>query len=68
MSNLFLWPFVAVWRLVGFVLELTGRFLAILIGLVLLAAGALLSATVILAIVGVPLMIFGFLLVVRGLF
>lgn len=67
MSVLF-WPFQALWRLVGFVFELTGRFVAIVIGLVLLAIGALLSATVILAIIGIPMMVFGFLLIVRGLF
>ncbi len=66
--SLLMWPFTALWRLVGFVFELTGRFLAILIGLALLAIGALLSATVILSIIGVPLMVFGFLLIVRGLF
>jgi len=50
------------------VFELTGRFVAIIIGLALLVVGTLLSATVILSIIGVPLMVFGLLLVVRGLF
>ena len=66
--SLLMWPFTALWRLMGFVFELTGRFVAIIIGLALLVVGTLLSATVILSIIGVPLMVFGLLLVVRGLF
>jgi hypothetical protein len=68
MGNLLAWPFVALWRLVGLVFELTGRFVAILVGIVLMLVGALLTATVIGAIVGVPLLAFGLLLIVRGLF
>ena len=66
--DILVWPFKAVWQLVGVVFNLTGRFVAILIGLVLLAVGLALSATVILAIVGIPLMVFGALLIARGLF
>lgn len=62
------WPFVAIWRLLTLILEMTGRLVAILIGCVLMIVGVILSATVIGAIVGVPIAIFGFLLVMRGLF
>jgi hypothetical protein len=65
---LLLWPFYAIWRLVGFVLELTGRVLGIVLGLVLVIVGIILSLTVIGAVVGVPLITLGFLLMVRGLF
>ncbi len=68
MMEIIKWPFEALWRLVGLVFELTGRFLAILLGIVLIGVGALLTATVIGACVGVPLLAFGILLVVRGLF
>ena len=64
----FLWPFVALWRLVTFILEMTGRFVAILLGLVLIAVGVLVSLTVVGAVVGVPLALFGLLLIFRGLF
>ena len=62
------WPFVVVWRLVALVLELTGRVIAAVLGLVLLVVGILLSLTVIGAIVGVPLGLFGLLLMVRSIF
>ncbi|MBN1888659.1 MAG: hypothetical protein JW850_11745 [Thermoflexales bacterium] len=62
-----LWPFWAVWRLVVGIVEVTGRLLAITLGVVLMIAGVILSATVIGAVVGIPLLMFGLLLVVRGL-
>jgi len=68
MMEIIKWPFEALWRLVGIVFELTGRFLAILLGIVLIGVGALLTATAIGACVGAPLLAFGILLVVRGLF
>ena len=64
----YLWPFVGLWRLVSGILVATGRLVAVIIGLVFVLVGALLSATVVGAIVGVPLILFGGLLVVRGLF
>lgn len=63
-----LWPFVALWRLVTGILELTGRLLAIVIGIVLIIVGVIASLTVLGAIIGVPLALFGFLLLLRGLF
>ena len=64
----FLWPFVALWRLVTWILELTGRFVAILLGIVFMVVGVMVTLTVIGAIVGVPMFLFGVLLVLRGLF
>jgi len=64
----YLWPFVALWRLVSGILVVTGRLVAVVLGLVFVLVGALLSATVVGAIVGVPLILFGGLLVIRGLF
>ena len=64
----YFWPFVALWRLVSGILVATGRLVAVILGLVFVLVGALLSATVVGAIVGVPLILFGGLLVVRGLF
>ena len=62
------WPFIALWRLLTFILELTGRLLAIVLGGVLMIIGVVMSLTVVGAVVGVPIAIFGFLLVMRGLF
>ena len=63
-----LWPFVAIWRLVALIIEMTGRLVAVLLGAALMLAGVLISLTVIGAVIGVPLALFGFLLVLRGLF
>ena len=62
------WPFVAIWRLLTLILEFTGRLVAIILGVGLMIVGVVVTATVIGAIVGVPLAIFGCLLVMRGLF
>jgi hypothetical protein len=64
----YLWPFYAVWRLLGLILEFTGRVVGVVLGLVLLIVGIVVSLTVIGAIVGVPLATLGLLLIVRGLF
>ena len=64
----YLWPFVALWRLVTGILALTGRLVAVILGLVFVLVGAVLSATVVGAIIGVPFILFGGLLVIRGLF
>lgn len=45
-----------------------GRLIASLIGLAILIVGIVLCATVIGAIIGIPLVIFGFLLMIRGIF
>jgi hypothetical protein len=64
----FLWPFEMLWRLASGILELTGRVIAIGLGIGFIAVGTLLSLTVIGAILGVPLALFGFLLLLRGIF
>ena len=64
----FLWPFVALWRLLAVIVELTGRFVAMVLGMVRMLVGVIVSLTIIGAILGVPLAIIGLLLFVRGLF
>ena len=66
--RLLLWPFYAIWRLVTFVLELLGRFLCAILGLALMAAGTAVTLTIVAAPLGIPLAIFGFLLLVRAVF
>ena len=61
-------PFAWLWQLVSWILGLTGRLIAVILGFVFLIAGFLLTITVVGAIVGIPLLILGFALIVRGLF
>jgi hypothetical protein len=62
------WPFVALWRLVTGILALTGRLIAAVLGLVLMVVGLVVSLTIIGAVVGIPLIIFGFMLMLRSIF
>ena len=64
----FLWPFAALWSLLSFILKLTGRLLAAVLGLVLMIAGVLLTVVIVAAPVGIPLFILGLLLIVRSIF
>ena len=64
----FLWPFVALWDLISWILQLTGRVVAAVLGLVFMIVGVLLTVTVIGAILGIPFIIFGFLLMIRSIF
>lgn len=63
-----LWPFVALWRLLAGIIAFTGRLIAIILGVVLIIVGGILTLTVVGAVIGVPLLVFGFLLMVRGFF
>ncbi len=65
---LLLWPFWAIWKLLELILNLTGRLVAAVLGLVLMIAGLILTITVLAAPVGIPLLIFGFMLIIRGFF
>jgi hypothetical protein len=64
----YLWPFVALWRLLALIIGLTGRLLAIILGIVVMILGLVATLTVVGAPIGIPLLIFGFLLVIRGIF
>jgi hypothetical protein len=66
--TLILLPFRLVWRLTATVFSLAGRLVAMLIGLVLMIVGVLLSLTGCGGIIGLPLGVFGFALILRGLF
>jgi hypothetical protein len=63
-----LWPVVALWDLLAFVLKLTGRLIGVAIGLALMIAGAVLCFTLIALPVGIPLLVIGFALMLRGIF
>jgi hypothetical protein len=64
----FLWPFAALFDLLGLVLRLTGRVVAVLLGLLAMVAGAAATATLVGAPLGVPLFVVGLMLTVRGIF
>ncbi len=64
----YLWPFVALWNLIVGIVALTGRLVAVLLGLLLLLVGGILTALIITAPIGLPLAVFGLLLIVKGLF
>ena len=64
----YLWPFVAIWNLITWILQLTGRLVAAVLGLVLMIVGVILTVTIIASPVGIPMIIFGFLLMLRSIF
>jgi hypothetical protein len=63
-----LWPFYALWQLVGLLFKLTGRLIAAVLGLVLVTVGIIISLTIIGAIIGIPLVLLGLMLMVRAIF
>jgi hypothetical protein len=62
------WPIAAAWDLVAFVVKLAGRLVGVVLALVLMGSGVLLSLTVVLLPIGIPLGILGFLLLLRSIF
>jgi hypothetical protein len=64
----FLWPFYALWRLLTFILNATGRLVLSLLGIALMVVGLSISLTVVGAPLGIPLAILGLLLLVRAFF
>lgn len=66
--SLIFWPFIAIWKFLAVLTALTSRLIAGSIGLVLLIIGIVLSFTFIGAVIGIPLILLGLLLVARALF
>ena len=64
----YLWPFAALWKLLAVIVEMTGRFVAMVLGVIFIIVGVIVSLTIIGAIVGIPLAIIGLLLLLRGIF
>jgi hypothetical protein len=63
-----LWPFKALIDLIEGIIKLTGRLVAAVIGLAVMIVGVVLTALVITAPLGIPMIVFGFLLMIRGIF
>ncbi|HTP02524.1 MAG TPA: hypothetical protein VMJ64_14210 [Anaerolineales bacterium] len=64
----YLWPFAALWRLLATIVGLTGRFVAMVLGLIFVVVGVIVSFTIIGAIIGIPMAIIGLLLFFKGVF
>lgn len=64
----FLWPFAALWNLLSWILSLTGRLIAAVLGLLLMIIGVVLIITIVGAPLGIPLAIFGLLLMIRSIY
>lgn len=64
----FFWPFVVVWNLLALVLNITGRILAGVLGVILMIVGMVLTLTIAAAPVGIPIAILGLLLIIRSIF
>lgn len=61
-------PFIALGKLVEGIMKVTGRLVAIMLGFAFLILGIVLSLTFIGAILGIPLAVLGFTMIIRGLF
>jgi hypothetical protein len=68
MGSILTAPFRFIAWLVQALFALTGRLLAVVVGLLLMTAGLVLTLTVIGAIIGIPLFIVGFSLTMKGIF
>lgn len=62
------WPFRLAMAIIGWILSAAGRFIAFFIGLGLCSLGVLISLTVIGAVIGIPLMLFGGALMLSSIF
>jgi hypothetical protein len=64
----YLWPFAAIWQLIATIVGLTGRFVAMVLGLVFMLVGVIVSLTIIGGIIGIPMALIGLLLFLKGIF
>ena len=63
-----LWPFVAFWDLLAFVLKLTGRLVGTILGFALMITGVVLCFTLVGLPLGIPLAMLGGALMLRSIF
>ena len=68
MASRLLWPLLLPFRLIAWATQLIGRLMTIGAGLMLMVAGVVVSFTIIGAVVGVSMILVGFLLARRGFF
>ncbi|BBB46908.1 hypothetical protein [Pelolinea submarina] len=63
-----LWPFRLIFELIEWILRATGRLVAAVLGLVIMIVGCVLTLTIVAAPIGMPMIVFGLVLMVRGIF
>ncbi|MDR7870737.1 MAG: hypothetical protein RIN55_07770 [Tissierellaceae bacterium] len=61
-------PFTIALKIVESILKITGKLVAVGFGFILTAIGILLSLTIIGAIIGIPLIIIGVTMIIKGIF
>lgn len=66
--KLLLWPFQMLWFFIGFLFSLMGRLLTAIVGITLAIIGAVLTLTIVASFIGIPLIAFGILLMIRAVF
>lgn len=64
--KILLFPIILALKILEFIFKLTGRLISMCIGLVLLIVGFFLCLTIIGAILGVPSLVLGFGLIIKG--
>lgn len=64
----FLLPFWWLWRLIALIVALTGRLVAVVLGSALMLVGFILCITLLGLPIGIPMIVMGLLLVLRGIF
>lgn len=64
----YLWPFKVLFDLVAWIIGLTGRIIGMLLGLVFVILGIILTTTIVGACIGIPLALFGLLIMLRSIF
>ena len=61
-------PFVALWKFLALIIEMTGRLIGAILGCVFMLVGVILTITIVGGIVGIPMFLIGLLLLIRSIF
>ena len=68
MIRILLWPFELLWCIASLIFRVVGSLLSAIIGLALIILGVVLTVTVVGAIIGVPIIFTGALMIIRSIF
>ncbi|NMM63433.1 hypothetical protein HBE96_12230 [Clostridium sp. P21] len=63
-----LWPFKIILSLISSIITLTGKAIGIILGLVIMILGMAATVTIVGGIIGIPLIIFGLLILIKSIF